>query len=104
MAKLLWDAKTGDWAAVVIGAIGIAENVFEDATAGEEFDFQKLEDLAVETLDISKEILDILKYEDIKEIKEDIEEEHNNLMDIMSIANQNTDFFISIYIAFIVTS
>ena len=92
VAKLLWDIKTGDWAAAVIGLIGIVENGVYDATAEEAFDFQKLEDLAVETLDISKEILDILKYEDIKEIKEDIEEEHNNLMDIMSIANPNTDF------------
>ena len=92
MAKLLWDMKTGDWAAAVLGLIGIVENGVYDATAEEAFDFQKLEDLAVETLDISKEILDILKYEDIKEIKEDIEEEHNNLMDIMSIANPNTDF------------
>ena len=74
--------------------IGIAENAVKDGSKEktEPFDFQKLEDLAVETLDISKEILDILKYEDIKKIKEAIEEEHHNLMDIMSIADPNTEF------------
>ena len=48
--------------------------------------------MATETLDLTKEILDILKYEDINNIKEIIDEEYNNLRKLKIIANPITEF------------